>query len=70
MDDEGQHLNLAAHQGIETEGLEKMNISNGFSGRAVRTKPFIFRLTRSQKPGHRRLWVCKTPQRKIQGHPG
>ena len=41
MDGEGQSLNLAAHQGIEIEGLEKMNISDGFSGKAVRTKSFI-----------------------------
>ena len=41
MDGEGQSLNLAAHQGIEIEDLEKMNISDGFSGKAVRTKSFI-----------------------------
>ena len=41
MDGAGQSLNLAAHQGIAIEGLEKMNISDGFSGKAVRTKSFI-----------------------------
>jgi len=41
MDGGGQCLSLAAHQGIEIEGLEKMNISDGFSGKAVRTKSFI-----------------------------
>jgi K+-sensing histidine kinase KdpD len=41
MDGGGQSLNLAAHQGIEIEGLEKMNINDGFSGKAVRTKSFI-----------------------------
>ncbi len=41
MGGEGQSLNLSAHQGIEIEGLEKMNISDGFSGKAVRTKSFI-----------------------------
>ena len=41
MDGEGQYLNLAAHQGIEIEGVEKVNINDGFSGKAVRTKSFI-----------------------------
>jgi len=41
MDGGGQSLNLAAHQGMEIEGLEKMNISDGFSGKAARTKSFI-----------------------------
>ena len=41
MDGGGQYLNLVAHQGIEIEGLEKVNISDGFSGKAVRTKSFI-----------------------------
>jgi len=41
MDDGGQCLSLATHQGIEIKGLEKMNISDGFSGKAVRTKSFI-----------------------------
>jgi K+-sensing histidine kinase KdpD len=41
MDDEGQYLNLAAHQGVQPYRLEKVSINEGFSGKAVRTKSFI-----------------------------
>ena len=41
MDDENQHLNLATHQGIQPYHLERVNINEGFSGRAVQTKSFI-----------------------------
>jgi K+-sensing histidine kinase KdpD len=40
-DDEGKHLNLIAHQGIQPYRLEKMRIDEGFSGKAFRTKSFI-----------------------------
>jgi signal transduction histidine kinase len=41
MEENGRHLFLAAHSGIETSGLERMNLSEGFSGKAARTKSFI-----------------------------
>jgi K+-sensing histidine kinase KdpD len=41
LDDEGKYLHLAAHQGMEPRGLERVHINEGFSGRAVRTKSFI-----------------------------
>jgi K+-sensing histidine kinase KdpD len=41
LDDEGKYLLLAAHQGMEPKGLERVHINKGFSGRAVRTKSFI-----------------------------
>jgi K+-sensing histidine kinase KdpD len=41
MEDDGQHLFLAAHSGIKTAGLERMDLDEGFSGKAARTKSFI-----------------------------
>jgi K+-sensing histidine kinase KdpD len=41
LDDEGEYLHLAAHQGTQTEGLEVVRIDEGFSGKAFRTKSFI-----------------------------
>jgi K+-sensing histidine kinase KdpD len=41
MDEEKEYLYLAAHQGIETAGLEKVHISEGFTGMAARTKSFV-----------------------------
>ena len=41
MDDGGQYLYLAAHQGMEPHGLEKVNIDEGFSGKSARTRSFI-----------------------------
>ena len=41
LDDEGEYLHLAAHQGTQPEGLETVHINEGFSGKAVRTKSFI-----------------------------
>lgn len=41
MNDKDQYLHLAAHQGVETEGLEKLSLNEGFSGKAARTKCFI-----------------------------
>jgi len=41
MDEDQQYLYLAAHQGIETEGLEKVHISEGFTGKSARTRSFI-----------------------------
>ena len=41
MDDAGQYLSLAAHQGIDSKGFEKLHISEGFSGRSARTQSFI-----------------------------
>jgi K+-sensing histidine kinase KdpD len=41
LDDAGQYLSLAAHQGIDSRGFEKLHISEGFSGRSARTQSFI-----------------------------
>jgi K+-sensing histidine kinase KdpD len=41
LDDAGQYLSLAAHQGIDSKGFEKLQVSEGFSGRSVRTQSFI-----------------------------
>ncbi len=41
MDDGQEYLHLAAHQGIETAGLERVHISEGFTGKAARTKSFV-----------------------------
>jgi K+-sensing histidine kinase KdpD len=41
MEDDGRHLFLAAHSEIKTTGLERMDLDEGFSGKAARTKSFI-----------------------------
>lgn len=41
MEEDGRHLFLAAHSGIETSGLEKIDLDAGFSGKAARTRSFI-----------------------------
>jgi len=41
MDEDQESLSLAAHQGIETAGLEKVHIGEGFTGKAARTRSFI-----------------------------
>lgn len=41
LDEKGEFLRLAAHLGIEPAGLERVHISEGFSGKAVRTKSFL-----------------------------
>lgn len=43
MEPDGRHLYLAAHQGIETAGLERMDLDEGFSGQAALTRSFIAR---------------------------
>jgi K+-sensing histidine kinase KdpD len=41
MDEGEAFLYLAAHQGIEITGLEKVHISEGFTGKAARTRSFV-----------------------------
>jgi len=41
LDDEGSSFYLAAHQGMEPLGLEKLSFDEGFSGKAAKTKSFI-----------------------------
>ena len=41
IDDSGQYLYLAAHQGMDPRGFETVHISEGFSGKSARTKSFI-----------------------------
>jgi len=41
MEEDGEHLFLAADSGIETSGLQRMGLDEGFSGKAARTKSFI-----------------------------
>jgi K+-sensing histidine kinase KdpD len=41
MDDNGEDLTLAAHRGIETSGLEKVHVNEGFTGKAASSRVFI-----------------------------
>jgi signal transduction histidine kinase len=41
LDQRGKILTLAAYQGIDTKGLEQLSITEGFSGKAARTRSFI-----------------------------
>jgi K+-sensing histidine kinase KdpD len=41
MDKDEAFLYLAAHQGIDAEGLEKINMDDGFTGKSARTRSFI-----------------------------
>ena len=41
MDEGGESLSLAAHRGVEATGLERVHISEGFTGKAARTRSFI-----------------------------
>lgn len=41
MDKSGRHLNLTAFQGTDPGGLERVGITEGFTGKAARTRSFI-----------------------------
>ncbi len=41
MDESGETLTLAAHCGVDVRGLERVHISEGFTGKAARTRSFI-----------------------------
>jgi signal transduction histidine kinase len=41
MDEDGESLTLAAHRGVEVSGLERIHISEGFTGKAAQTRSFI-----------------------------
>jgi K+-sensing histidine kinase KdpD len=41
MDKSGRHLNLAAFRGTDPGGLEHIGITEGFTGKAARTRSFI-----------------------------
>jgi len=41
LDDESESFYLAAHWGLEPEGLERLGFDEGFSGKAARSKSFI-----------------------------
>lgn len=41
IDEAGEFLHLAAHQGLEPLGLERIHIQEGFSGKSARTRAFI-----------------------------
>ncbi|HAA03218.1 MAG TPA: hypothetical protein DCZ69_13545 [Syntrophobacteraceae bacterium] len=41
MDESGESLTLAAHRGMEVSGLERVQISEGFTGKAARSRTFI-----------------------------
>ncbi|RJR21071.1 MAG: GAF domain-containing protein [Desulfobacteraceae bacterium] len=41
MDERGEGLLLAAHRGMEAAGLEKVNLDEGFTGKAARTRSFL-----------------------------
>jgi K+-sensing histidine kinase KdpD len=41
LDEQNEILHLIAFQGLDAEGLERVKLSEGFSGKAVRTRSFI-----------------------------
>jgi K+-sensing histidine kinase KdpD len=41
MDESGEALTLAAHRGIEATGLERVQLNEGFTGKAARTRSLI-----------------------------
>ena len=41
MDETGEYLKLAVCDGMDTEGLERIHLDEGFSGKAARTRSFI-----------------------------
>jgi K+-sensing histidine kinase KdpD len=41
MDEGGHSLTLSAHRGIETAGLEKVKINEGFTGKAAHNRTFV-----------------------------
>lgn len=41
MDEDGETLSLAAFRGLDAEGLERVKINEGFTGKAARTRSFI-----------------------------
>jgi signal transduction histidine kinase len=41
MDESGDSLSLAAAKGLDTEGLQRVKINEGFTGRSARTRSFI-----------------------------
>ncbi|SPD73447.1 ATPase/histidine kinase/DNA gyrase B/HSP90 domain protein [uncultured Desulfobacterium sp.] len=41
LDEDGTSFYLAAHQGMETMGLERLTYDEGFSGKAARTRSFL-----------------------------
>lgn len=53
MDAEGESLTLAAFKGLDTEGLERVKISEGFTGKAVRTQSFIAQYISDLEDRHR-----------------
>ncbi len=60
MDDAGESLTLTAFKGLDTQGLERVKISEGFTGRAARTRSFIAQRTSElEDPERTRLLVRK-----------
>jgi signal transduction histidine kinase len=41
LEQDGQHLRMAASLGVNTTGLKRMSINEGFTGKAARTRQFI-----------------------------
>jgi signal transduction histidine kinase len=60
LDEKEEFLWLAAHMGMEPGGLEQVQINEGFSGRAVRTKSFLAqRVSDLEDEDRRRLLLGK-----------
>jgi K+-sensing histidine kinase KdpD len=57
MDAEGQSLFLAAHVGLDVTGLEKIDINDGFSGKAARTGAFIAQYVSELEDEKRRAFL-------------
>ncbi len=58
LDEDQTSLNLFAHHGIDPQGLEKVSIRTGFSGKAARTKSFIAQYV-SELEDRERVYLLK-----------
>ena len=60
LDEEKKVLELCAHFGMKAAGLERVHISEGFSGKAVRTKSFLaMHVSDLENPERRQLLLGK-----------
>jgi K+-sensing histidine kinase KdpD len=53
MDESGESLELGSYVGLDTEGLERVRINEGFTGKAARTRSFIAQYISELEDRHR-----------------
>jgi len=53
MDESGKSLKLGSYKGLDTEGLERVGINEGFTGKAARTRSFIAQYISELEDRHR-----------------